>query len=187
MRVSGATLIQRDILAVLVSTPALLQLINVQPIASTAKEESMPVRNCFLTGIVFSAAAVIVAPPAFAHHSYAMFDIDKSVTVEGTVKEFQWTNPHTWINLIVLDRNGKQTEYPIEMGSVTILAKLGWNPRTLQPGDKVSLTVHPLKSGSPGGDFVALNSGGHNPIKNDGGAQVRQKERAAHRAAQGDS
>jgi uncharacterized protein DUF6152 len=135
-----------------------------------------------LIGMGFVIAASIVAP-ASAHHSYAMFDIDKTVTVEGTVKEFMWTNPHTWIELVVMDRNGKQVDYPIEMGSVTILAKLGWNPKTLQPGDKVSLQVHPLKSGNAGGDFVALNKGGHNPIKNDGGAQVRQKERAEHRAA----
>ena len=138
------------------------------------------VSKFFLSSIAAVIAAAVVAP-ASAHHSYAMFDVDKNVTVEGTVKEFLWTNPHTWINLIVM-RNGKQTEYPIEMGSVTILAKLGWNPKTLQPGDKVSLTVHPLKSGNPGGDFVELNSGGHNAIKNDGGAQVRGKERAAHRA-----
>ena len=132
------------------------------------------------------AIAAGLAAPALAHHSYSMFDIDKSVKVEGTVKEFQWTNPHTWINLVVL-RDGKQVDFPIELGSVTILAKLGWNPRTLQPGDKVSLTVHPLKSGNPGGDFVSLDSGGHNPIKNDGGSQLRQKERATHRAGLGDS
>lgn len=138
------------------------------------------VRNFFLFGIGFAMATTVIVP-ASAHHSYAMFDIDKNVTVEGTVKEFQWTNPHTWINLIVL-RNGKQIEYPVELGSVTILNKLGWNPKTLQPGDKITLTVHPLKSGNPGGDFVSLDSGGHNAVKNDGGAQLRQKERAAHRA-----
>ena len=137
----------------------------------------------FLFGTAFITATAIAAPGALAHHSYAMFDIDKSVTVEGTVKEFLWTNPHTWINVMVM-RNGKPTEYPVELGSVTILAKLGWNPKTLQPGDKVSLTVHPLKSGNPGGDFVSLNSGGHNAIKNDGGAQVRGKVRAAHRAGE---
>ena len=128
-------------------------------------------------------AATFISVPAIAHHSYSMFDIDKTVTVEGTVKEFQWTNPHTWINLVVLGKNGKQIDYPIELGSVTILAKLGWNPRTLQPGDKVTLQVHPLKSGNPGGDFVSLTSGGHNAIKNDGGAQERLKERAARRPA----
>jgi hypothetical protein len=144
------------------------------------------VGNSLYAGMAFVLATAIAAP-AMAHHSYSMFDIDKNVKVEGTVKEFQWTNPHTWINLVVLDRNGKQVEFPIELGSVTILAKLGWNPRTLQPGDKVSLTVHPLKSGNPGGDFVSLDSGGHGQIKNDGGSQNRQKERATHRAGLGDS
>lgn len=138
-----------------------------------------------IRGLVFVIGASLLAMPASAHHSYAMFDIDKTVTVEGTVKEFDWTNPHTWIQLVTLDKNGKQVDYPIEMGSVTILAKTGWNPRTLQPGDKVSLQVHPLKSGNAGGDFVALNKGGHNPIKNDGGSQERQKERALHREQAG--
>lgn len=132
-------------------------------------------------------ALAALAAPASAHHSYSMFDIDKTVTVEGTVKQFDWTNPHTWIQLVTLDKNGKQVDYPVELGSVTILAKLGWNPRTLQPGDKVTVEVHPLKSGNAGGDFVALTSGGHNPIKNDGGAQSRLKERAARQPGQGDS
>jgi uncharacterized protein DUF6152 len=147
----------------------------------TLVEMAQVISRYFVPGMIMMAGAAVLDPPAMAHHSYSMFDIDKSVKVEGTVKEFQWTNPHTWINLVVLDRNGKQIEFPVELGSVTILAKLGWNPRTLQPGDKVSVTVHPLKSGNPGGDFVSLDSGGHNAVKNDGGAQVRLKERAAHR------
>jgi hypothetical protein len=152
---------------------------------SSAAEVAKVISRYFLPGMFLMAGAAVLASPAIAHHSYSMFDIDKSVQVEGTVKEFQWTNPHTWINLVVL-HDGKQIDFPVELGSVTILAKLGWNPRTLQPGDKVSVTVHPLKSGNPGGDFVSLDSGGHNAVKNDGGAQVRLKERAQRRPG-GDS
>jgi phage-related protein len=120
--------------------------------------------------------------PASAHHSYAMFDVEKDISVEGTVKQFMWTNPHSWIRLEVMDAKGQSKEWPVEMGSLTILVKLGWNPKTLQPGDKIRMTVHPMKSGLPGGDFVTLDSGGHNAIKNDGGTRFREKERAAHRA-----
>jgi len=102
--------------------------------------------------------------PASAHHSYAMFDIDKKVGVEGTVKQFMWTNPHSWIRLEVMDAKGQVKEWPVEMGSLTILVGLGWNPKTITPGDKIRITVHPMKSGLPGGDFVTLDSGGRNMV-----------------------
>jgi hypothetical protein len=135
------------------------------------------------TAIAITTAAASL--PASAHHSYAMFDVEKNISVEGTVKQFMWTNPHSWIRMEVMDAKGQPKEWAVEMGSLTILVSLGWNPKTLQPGDKVRMTLHPMKSGQPGGDFVALDSGGHNMVKNDGGAQSRLKERAAHRAPGG--
>jgi len=140
-----------------------------------------------LPGAALFMAVAIAAPSASAHHSYAMFDVDKNVSIEGTVKQFMWTNPHSWIRVEVMDSKGKPQEWAVEMGSLTILVNLGWNPKTLQPGDKIRMTVHPMKSGLPGGDFVTLDSGGHNMVKNDGGAQQRQKARAAHRAAEGNT
>jgi hypothetical protein len=137
------------------------------------------------TNLLATAIALVVATtflPASAHHSYAMFDVDKKVSVEGTVKQFMWTNPHSWIRLEVMDTKGQPKEWSVEMGSLTILVGLGWNPKTLLPGDKIRITVHPMKSGLAGGDFVSLESGGHSAIKNDGGAQERLKERAAHQA-----
>ena len=131
-------------------------------------------------GAVLAIAAVLAAP-ASAHHSYAMFAVDKNISIEGTVKQFMWTNPHSWIRLEVMDSKGKQQEWAVELGSLTILVNLGWNPKTLQPGDKIRITVHPMKSGLPGGDFVSLDGGGHGAVKNDGGAQERLKERAARR------
>jgi hypothetical protein len=145
------------------------------------------VRNYGLPCLALVIATAVAAPPALAHHSYAMFDVSKNIAIEGTVKEFLWTNPHSWIRLEVMDSKGKPQEWGIEMGSLTILVSLGWNPKTLQPGDKIRMTVHPLKTGLPGGDVVSLDSGGHNTVKNDGGAQVRQKARAAHRAAEGNT
>jgi hypothetical protein len=134
-------------------------------------------------GTAVAIATATASLPASAHHSYAMFDVEKKVSVEGTVKQFMWTNPHSWIRMEVMDAKGQPKEWAVEMGSLTILVSLGWNPKTLQPGDKIRMTVHPMKSGLPGGDFVTLDAGGHNMVKNDGGAQERQKERAAHRAA----
>ncbi len=136
-----------------------------------------------LTGTVIAIAVATTSLPASAHHSYAMFDVEKKISIEGTVKQFMWTNPHSWIRMEVMDAKGQPKEWAVEMGSLTILVALGWNPKTLQAGDKIRITVHPMKSGLPGGDFITLDGGGHNMVKNDGGAQERQKERAAHRAA----
>src|SRR6185436_11441054 len=84
--------------------------------------------------------------PAFAHHSFAMFDADKKVTLEGTVKEFQWTNPHAWILMTV-----GSDQWAIEMGGPGGLARQGWVPKTLTPGMKISAVIHPLKDGTHGG------------------------------------
>lgn len=100
-----------------------------------------------------AALAVVAATPAFAHHSFAMFDSAKNVELEGTVKEFQWTNPHSWIQLTVME-NGKAVEYSIEGGSPNGLARRGWTRTSFKPGDKVTVTIHPLKDGSKGGSFV---------------------------------
>ena len=137
----------------------------------------------YLFGATIAIGITTASLPVSAHHSYAMFDVEKKIAVEGTVKEFRWTNPHAWIRLEVMDAKGQPKEWAVEMGSLTILVQLGWNPKTLQPGDKIKLSLHPMKSGLPGGDFMTLDDGGHNLVKNDGGAQERQKTRAAHRAA----
>ncbi len=107
-------------------------------------------------------AVVALAGPAFAHHSFAMFDADKTATLDGTVKEFEWTNPHSWIRVTVADqKTGKDLQWAIEMGSPNQIAQRGWSPTTIKPGDKIKLTIHPLKDGSRGGQFMAavLQSG----------------------------
>ncbi|HXJ00377.1 MAG TPA: DUF6152 family protein, partial [Micropepsaceae bacterium] len=77
------------------------------------------------------AALAMYAIPAFAHHSFAMFDADKKATLEGTVKEFQWTNPHSWILMNVANAQGAQEQWAIEMGAPGGLARQGWVPKTL--------------------------------------------------------
>jgi len=100
-----------------------------------------------------SASLLIGAPAATAHHSFAMFDNAKEQTLVGTVKEFQWTNPHTWLQLMV-DESGKQVEWSIEGSSPNGLARRGWSRTSFKPGDKVTVIIHPLKDGAKGGSYV---------------------------------
>lgn len=106
-----------------------------------------------------AAAAVVLgaawAGQALAHHSFAMFDLAKESTLVGTIKEFQWTNPHSWIEIDVPAASGT-VEWGIEGMSPNFLARRGWARDTLKPGDKVTLVIHPMKDGSHGGSFVRI-------------------------------
>jgi hypothetical protein len=98
--------------------------------------------------VMIAALALAILPPlAFTHHSYTMFDMTKDVTLEGTVKEFQWTNPHIWIQLLVKDASGKEVEWAIEGASPNMLTRAGWTRKTLKPGDKAQMVVHPVRAG----------------------------------------
>src|SRR5258705_7620904 len=94
--------------------------------------------------------------PAFAHHSCAMFDAEKKMTLDGTVKEFQWTNPHSWILIMVPDAAGRPQQRGIELGDPGGLARQGWVPKPLTPGMKVQAIIHPLKDGTHGGQYMAI-------------------------------
>jgi hypothetical protein len=92
----------------------------------------------------------VMAVPAFAHHSFAMFDTAKPVTLTGVVTSFEWTNPHAYIEVDVPDAKGVQTHWSIELGSTSILMRAGWKFNTLKKGDKVVAVVSPLRTGEPG-------------------------------------
>jgi hypothetical protein len=109
----------------------------------------MKIRTLVLAGF-----ALVCAAPAFAHHSFAMFDRQKLVTMSGTVREFEWTNPHVWIHMMVPDA-GKQVEWSFEMQAIGTNAALGWRPDSVKPGDKVTIEFYPLKDGSRGGQLAA--------------------------------
>jgi len=99
--------------------------------------------------------AIAISAPAFAHHSFSMFDQDKTVTMKGTVKELEWTNPHSWLRVMIVDQaNGKAMQWAFEMGPPTAQIARGWKPDSLKPGDAVTVNVHPLKDGSRGGQLV---------------------------------
>jgi len=91
---------------------------------------------------------------AFAHHSTASFDSNTEVVLVGIVKEFQWTNPHTWIQLNVENDKGEVEEWSIEGGSPATLSRNGWKKSTFTPGDTVTVKIHPMINGNPGGAFM---------------------------------
>jgi hypothetical protein len=105
---------------------------------------------------VAAVASVLSFSVALAHHSFAMFELGKDVTVDAVVKEVQFTNPHVWLQVLVTDDKGVETEWSIESGAPGMMLRNGWKPSTLKPGDKVKLTLHPLKNGNPGGSLVRV-------------------------------
>ncbi len=100
------------------------------------------------------AASALVSASAFAHHSTAVFDMDKTVEITGTVQDFQWTNPHTWTNVSV-EGGAAAGIYGLEGMSPNYLGRNGWTKHTLKPGDKITFAVHPLKDGRKGGFMVS--------------------------------
>ena len=104
------------------------------------------------------------AVPAQAHHSMAMFDQSKTVNLKGTVKQFQWTNPHCYIQLMVKDATGKEVEWSLEMGAPNDLYAKGWRPTVLKPGMPISVTINPLRNGDPGGVVLTATTVDGEPI-----------------------
>ena len=92
---------------------------------------------------------------ALAHHSFAAFDMTNQKTVTGTVKKFNWTNPHTWVWVDVVNEQGVTETWGIEGMSPNYLARRGWNRATLKAGDKITVTVRPMKDGEKGGMWVS--------------------------------
>jgi len=101
-------------------------------------------------------AAILLAPfPALAHHSYSMFDMNKTVALDATVVRFKWQNPHAFIEIDAASRRGPE-RWAIEMNSPNNLTQEGWRRTSLKPGDRVTLMVHPLRSGARGGSYVGV-------------------------------
>src|SRR5215208_4866906 len=100
--------------------------------------------------VITLALASGIVTPALAHHSPAAFESTKTVTLTGTVKEFRWQNPHTWIEVMVPDDKGQEVLWAVELTSPTYLVRAGWKSTTLKAGDKVTIVGRPLRSGEPG-------------------------------------
>jgi hypothetical protein len=101
-------------------------------------------------------AAVLIAAPALAHHSFAMFDNTRSVTLHGKVTAYQWTNPHSYLEVDAEDGNGGTKHYTMEMTSPNMLHRGGWSSRTVKAGDVVTAVMSPLRDGQAGGLLLEL-------------------------------
>src|SRR5262249_48050937 len=102
------------------------------------------------------AIVAVFAVNGHAHHSFAMFDHEKTITVSGTLKEFEFTNPHCWLHVSVVDpTTGRTLDWAFEMGSVGQIAAQGWKADTVKPGDKITIEAHPMKDGSRGGQYMS--------------------------------
>jgi len=119
---------------------------------------------------VVGLTAIVVAAftaPVLAHHSFAMFDAQQTVTLQGTVKEFEWTNPHSWLRFTVNDeKTGKPAVWAVELSSPSRLITMGLHADSLKPDDAVSVTFHPMRDGTRGGQFIeAVLPGGKKVLR----------------------
>jgi hypothetical protein len=129
--------------------------------------------------LLFLAASLA---PLSAHHSFAMFDTAKPITIDGVVTAFEWTNPHAYIEMDVPDGKGGQRHWSIELGSTSILMRAGWKFNTLKKGDKVSALVSPLRTGEPGSLLNRLTlADGRVLLNGPGGAVATPAAPAAQR------
>jgi hypothetical protein len=107
------------------------------------------------THALLATAVALGAGSALAHHSFAMFDQSQTIALEGEITDFRWTNPHVFIEINVKNDAGSADEWSIEMTSPEHLSRAGWRPNTLQPGDRVTLNIHPMRDGVKGGQYLS--------------------------------
>jgi hypothetical protein len=100
------------------------------------------------------AAALLLAPAVFAHHSASMFEPVKTVTLTGVVKEFQYTNPHSWLIVDVADAKGVVTSWGFEAEGPSTLMRAGIRKSDLAPGTKLTITGHPMRDGRPAATWI---------------------------------
>ena len=108
-----------------------------------------------LLAVLASAALMVTSGATIAHHSFAMFDKENPIDLEGIVQEFKYINPHSFIVLQVKDQDDTTTVWNLEGGPPSALARDGWTGAALKPGDQIKLTIAPLRSGAPGGSWSA--------------------------------
>lgn len=111
-----------------------------------------------LTGALAAAMALAVSSPAWSHHSHAMFDHDKVVTITGTVADWVFRNPHVFLYVNIKTDSGETVKYAVEMSNITNMLKVGFTATTFKAGDKVTVELHPLADGRPGGNYIVATS-----------------------------
>ena len=105
----------------------------------------------YVAALLVGGSAFAISGSVLAHHSFAMFDQEHPIELAGTVKEFHFVSPHTFIFLDVNEADGSSQLWNLEGGPPSFLARDGWSSKTLKPGDEVQMTIDPLRSGAPGG------------------------------------
>jgi len=114
----------------------------------------MNTQRVCIAAAVTAAAILSFAGPTAAHHAATMFDREQTVELVGTVREFQWTNPHIWIQIHVPNADGETEEWSIEGGVPNRLFRSGWRPNSFQPGDAVTIRAFPMRDGGKAGLFI---------------------------------
>ena len=122
-----------------------------------------------ITALAAAAMLLIAAIPAMSHHSNSAYQVDQVVTITGVVKEWKWTNPHTWLYLTVVDEKGEKVEWAVEGRAPGVLGRAGWDRFVLKPGEKVTVHMSPAKDGTHVGiiarvtkqDGTILGNGGN--------------------------
>ena len=115
-------------------------------------------RNSLAFSFLSIIALAGAVAPAVAHHSFAMFDSSKKTKISGKVSQFQWTNPHIFLEVAVPDGKGGSTNWSIEGGAPNVMAMHGWKRTSFKPGDTVEVELRPLRSGAPGGAFITVRT-----------------------------
>ena len=124
----------------------------------------MKLINRFAIAVLVIASMATTIPTANAHHSGVEFDTTKVVELSGTIKEFQFKNPHTWIQVVVPNSKGESVEWSLEWGSPNALGRDGYRPTTFPVGAKVTVRINPMKNGSPAGAFIGAKLEGGKTI-----------------------
>ena len=104
--------------------------------------------------VLIAAFVTIAANNSFAHHAATMFDREQTVELVGTVRDFQWTSPHIWIQVQVENADGETEEWSVEGGTPSRLYRAGWRPTTFTPGDTVTIRGHPMRDGGKAALFI---------------------------------
>lgn len=107
-----------------------------------------------MTRTIFATIVFLLVPVAGAHHSSAMFDSEQVIETEATVTEFQWTNPHIWIEVRFANDDGEDEDWSIEGRGPNSLFREGWRPTTFKPGDEITIRFNPMRDGSFAGGFI---------------------------------
>lgn len=116
----------------------------------------MTVRSSSWRYASLSALACVLSGPAQAHHSGAVYDTSKQVQLVGTVQDFRWANPHVWLEVLASEGGNRERTWHVEAGSIGMMARTGWTRAALKPGDKVTVTINPVRTGETEGALVRL-------------------------------